>query len=185
MLDAEWPLDGTDLRYDGIVILAVTRAGLVAVSMPKDGEKAVSDTVRTRLNADLPDVGASVATEDGSRRLLRLGRDELLLLIEDFVVDPIASAREIFGPTATFADQTDSYAMLDISGGRSLQALERMCPLDLHPQAFGQNRVSRTVMEHLDVIIVRTGHDKYLLMSPRSTAKNFLHAVQTSAENVT
>lgn len=184
MLDAQWPLDGTDLRYDGIVILGVTRVSAVSVSIPREGEAGVSAAVNKRFGEDLPTVGGSLSDDEQSMRLLRLGQDELLLLIDSFTADPVASAREIFNQTSYLVDLSDSHAMLEVSGGRCLAALERICPLDLHPDKFTQGAVARTLMEHLDVIILRSGEDKYLLISARSTAKNFLHAVQVSAENV-
>ena len=39
-------------------------------------------------------------------------------------------------------------------------------------------------MEHLSVIILRDGADSFLLMSPRSSARSFLHAVELSVVNV-
>ncbi len=184
MLDAQWPLDGTDLRYDGIVILGVTRVSAVSISIPQGAASKVSASLKKRFGEDLPAVGASLSDDDQTTRLLRLGQDELLLLVDTFTADSVASAREIFNQTAYLVDLSDSFAMLEISGGRCLEALERICPLDLAPDRFGQGAVARTLMEHLDVIILRTGEDKYLLISARSTAKNFLHAVQVSAENV-
>lgn len=184
MLDAQWPLDGTDLRYDGIVILGVTRVSAVSASIPRDGETSVSAAIKKRFGENLPAVGRSLCDQDQSTRLLRLGAGELLLLIDTFTADPVASAREIFGQTAHLVDLSDSHAMLEISGGRCLEALERICPLDLHPDRFGQGAVARTLMEHLDVIILRSGEDKFLLISARSTAGDFLHAVKISAENV-
>ncbi|MDX1786447.1 MAG: sarcosine oxidase subunit gamma, partial [Roseovarius sp.] len=70
-----------------------------------------------------------------------------------------------------------------ISGPGSLAALERICMLDLHPDAFKVNAVARTVMEHMGAIIARTGEDTYLLLSASSSAKSFLHAIELSIEN--
>lgn len=184
MLDAQWPLDGVDIRIDGIVILGVTRLSVVSISIPRDGESKVSAVVKQHFGEDLPHIGSSLSDDDQSMRLLRLGRDELLLLTDAFTAEPVLAAQKIFGKTAYLVDLSDSYAMLEITGGRCLEVLERLCPLDLHSDRFETGAVARTVMEHLDVIIQRGGEDKYLLMSARSSAKNFLHAVQTSAENV-
>jgi sarcosine oxidase subunit gamma len=74
--------------------------------------------------------------------------------------------------------------MLRVSGPKSRIALERICPLDLHPSTFPQGRVARTLMEHLGVIILHEGPDTYLLLSARSSAGSFLHAVETSVRNV-
>jgi sarcosine oxidase subunit gamma len=42
----------------------------------------------------------------------------------------------------------------------------------------------RTVMEHLGVLILRTGDDAFMLLSASSSAKSFLHALETSVANV-
>jgi sarcosine oxidase subunit gamma len=62
--------------------------------------------------------------------------------------------------------------------------LERICPIDLHPQAFAVGAVARTLMDHLNVIILREGGDTFLLMSARSSARSFWHAVETSIRNI-
>jgi sarcosine oxidase subunit gamma len=39
-------------------------------------------------------------------------------------------------------------------------------------------------MEHLGVLILRSGDDEYLLLSASSSARSFLHAVETSLRNI-
>ena len=56
--------------------------------------------------------------------------------------------------------------------------------LDLAPGSFPEGASTRTVMEHLGTLIVRDGPDSFLLAAARSSAKSFLHAVETSAQNV-
>ena len=65
---------------------------------------------------------------------------------------------------------------------RCREALERICPLDLHPDAFGVDHAARTVMEHLGVLIIRTGEEAYLLLSASSSAGSFQHALHLSME---
>ena len=80
--------------------------------------------------------------------------------------------------------QSDNWVGVRISGTRSRDALERICPLDLHPDVFGIDQVARTVMEHLGVIILREDKDSFLMLSASSSAKSFLHAIETSIHNV-
>ena len=96
----------------------------------------------------------------------------------------VETVRAALGPAAYVTDQSDSWAMLRIAGAGIRAALERICPLDLDDEVFPQGRVARTAMEHLSAIILRDGEDSFLLMSPRSSARSFLHAVELSAENV-
>ena len=39
-------------------------------------------------------------------------------------------------------------------------------------------------MEHLGVLIMRTGEDRFLLLSASSSAGSFLHAVETAIKSV-
>ena len=81
-------------------------------------------------------------------------------------------------------DQTDVWVALGLSGAARGAALERICPIDLHPDAFAVDDAARTVMEHLGVLILRTDADEYLLLSASSSARSFLHAVETSLRNI-
>ena len=56
-------------------------------------------------------------------------------------------------------------------------SVARICPIDLHADAFGPDHATRTVMEHIGAMILRTGEDAFLLLSARSSAQSFLHAV--------
>ncbi|MBT8415130.1 MAG: hypothetical protein KJO30_12445, partial [Boseongicola sp.] len=53
-------------------------------------------------------------------------------------------------------------------------------PLDLDPDTFPTGSAARTVMEHLGAMIVRVDDTRFWLMSARSSAMSFLHAVETS-----
>ena len=86
--------------------------------------------------------------------------------------------------TAYLTDQSDSFAIVRIKGARSRDALERICPIDLHLDEFSVGTVTRTLMEHLGVIILREDEDAFMLMSARSSARTFWHAVQTSIQNI-
>ena len=76
------------------------------------------------------------------------------------------------------------WVMLEISGPKSREALARLCTLDLHADTFAEGEVARTMMEHLGVIILRNAPDSFILLSARSSAKSFLHAVETSIDNI-
>ena len=65
-----------------------------------------------------------------------------------------------------------------------MTALERICPLDLDPLGFEGDGAARTTMEHMGAFVMRDGEGGFFLMSARSSAKSFLHAVETSIKNV-
>jgi len=98
---------------------------------------------------------------------------------------PVTIIKEQLGDSAYCTDQSDSWVSLEVSGPLATSALERICPIDLHPTEFAVGAVARTTMEHLGVIITRTGDDQYLMMSAASSAESFLHAITTSVKNIT
>ena len=80
--------------------------------------------------------------------------------------------------------QTDAWVILRISGPLALKALERICPINLEPDVFLENDIARTIMEHLGSIVICEKVGSYLVMSASSSAKSFLHALETSLQNV-
>ncbi|WP_229802146.1 sarcosine oxidase subunit gamma [Paramylibacter ulvae] len=82
-------------------------------------------------------------------------------------------------------DQTDGWVTLEISGENTISALERICPINLHPDQFQIGHAARTAMEHMGCIILRTDTQTFHLFSASSSAESFLHAVETSIKNVT
>lgn len=172
---AEWQLQAESafgeqspltMEAGGVTLREVAAATLVSFAF--DAAKKPSE---------FPAVGESA----------RLQNDAVLLGMQ---VDQVwlfgasASAGEWCRDGVYLSDQSDSWAILQLEdqadGERVRQMLERLCPLDLHPDGFPVGRVARTQMEHLAVIIWREASNHYLLMSPRSSAGSFLHALQTA-----
>ena len=114
-----------------------------------------------------------------------LQADQCLISIDsDLLADHQAFAhlKTALAETAYITDQSDSLAVLDLQGSLAQPALERICMLDL--SLFDSSTVARTVMEHLSVVIEIPSSQHARLYSPRSSAKSFLHAIQTSLSNV-
>lgn len=94
-----------------------------------------------------------------------------------------ARLKDAVGDAGSVTDQTGAWAIISVSGERALSVLERLCMLDLSDAAFPDLSSARTVMEHHAVTITRGG-DVYHLMTARSSARGFLHALETAAEGV-
>ena len=163
----------------------VAGLALVSAAVPLGGDEAFARALAEGFGAERPATGTSAAGDRFALRVLGLQPDQLFLLFEppdpDRAAETVAAA---LGPAAYIADQSDSWAMLRMSGAGVRTVLERICPLDLEDRAFPEGRVARTAMEHLSVIVLRDGADSFLLMSPRSSARSFLHAAVLSAEHV-
>lgn len=184
-LVATAPLGGFHLDLGGTEIAAITDRALVSAAVPLGGESAFAAALTSAYGVTRPETGQSAVTKDGGTRIMGMQPDQVFILF-DYSEDtsPAATVSDALGDGAYMADQSDSWAMLRLSGANARLALERICMLDLTDAAFPDGRVARTVMEHLAVIVQRDGAESFLLMSPRSSAPAFLHAVETSARNL-
>ena len=182
-LTAAPPLAGTDRRFGTVTLKAPEHLAIVSIALPLGGEAEAGKAIETAFGIALPDVGRSDVTADKSSAIMRLGSDLAFVLFPCETPDAEPRIAKKLQGAAYTTDQTDVWCALEISGPGSRAALERICMLDLHPDAFRVNAVARTVMEYLGVIIARTKSYTYLLLYASSSAKSFLHAVETSIEN--
>jgi len=183
-LKARAPLDGYARTFGTISLAEEAGLSLVSAAVPQGGDDALAAALAAGLGAARPATGDSALCDRYGARLLGMQPDQMFILFE--APDPDRAAETVgdaLGPAAYVTDQSDSWAMLRIAGAGARAALERICMLDLDAAAFPEGRVARTVMEHLAVIILRDGTDRFLLMSPRSSARSFLHAVEVSIGN--
>ena len=183
-LTASDPLQDLNLQFDELAVASVMDRALVSIAVPNHGRTALETRLEQAYGTGIPQVGRSAKSNADNVRLLGMARDQIFLLFDDLGGDPLEPVSRELDGVAYLVDQSDSWVILSVEGPRARTALERICPLDLDPTAFREDSVARTVMEHLAVVILRDGDDRFLLLSPRSTAKSFAHAVLVSAENV-
>ncbi|WP_306151432.1 sarcosine oxidase subunit gamma [Roseovarius sp. MMSF_3281] len=176
------PLAGYDETLGGIRLRAPEGLAIVSIALPLGGEAAAEKAVKSAYGAALPEMGQSVLA--GDARLVRLGVDQAFVIFDHTEPNAEGVVAGKLKDKAYTTDQTDVWVGLEISGAGCREALERICPLDLHPDAFAVNQAARTVMEHLGVLIIRTGEAAYLLLSASSSAGTFQHALHQSMKNV-
>ncbi|MGK7654765.1 sarcosine oxidase subunit gamma [Roseovarius sp. B08] len=184
ILTAEPPLKGFDHSFGETRLYAPADLAIVSIALPLGGEDTALRAIKTAFDADLPAPGQSVMGKDDTR-IVRLGTDQAFAIFTRTMPDAEPHVQTLLKGAAYTTDQTDVWTGLVLDGPLARTALERICPIDLHPDAFVEGAAARTVMEHLGVLILRTGPDAYLLLSASSSAGSFLHAVETSLVNVT
>ncbi len=180
-------LKGVNYEVGGISVTEVTDLALVSMAIPNGERDIVSKALLENYKADIPKIGKSTVSNVDNMRFLGMQSDQFFALFEYAGNHAVKQLEAKINDVAYLADQSDSWVMLRISSklsGKCREALERICPIDLHPESFNEGSVARTAMEHLAVIILHETEGQYLLMSPRSSAKSFLHAVTTSIENI-
>ena len=183
-LTASHALDGYHKEFNGVTLSEVTDQAIVSLAVPNGGEEKLAAAFSGAYGIDLPQVGQSTTTADRKIRVLGMQRDQLFLLLDYDGDRAVSVVEDKLADAGYYTDQSDSWVCLRMSGAKCRPVLERVCMIDLDPAVFGKGACARTTMEHLGAIIVRDGEDSFLLFSPRSSAKSFLHAIETSIDNV-
>lgn len=171
----------------GITVTEVTDLAIVSMAIPTITNEAFNKAIKKSYKVGRPVIGKFSQSKTNNARFLGLQQDQMFVLFDyssDRAVEEVSSKINTSEQLSYLCDQSDSWVTLRISGENSLAALERICPLDIHQSVFPVGSVARTLMEHMATIIIHESEGTYLLLSLRSFAQSFLHAVTTSIKNI-
>ncbi len=180
----ESALGGVEHEFDGLMVSEVTDKSLVMVAIPRAKFKDVESSIKKSCGLLLPEMGRSTQSKDSSITLWRLQKNQVLAYFSYEKNDAETNIANKFNAPAFYTDQSDTWVMIRVSGTRSRDVLERICPIDLSKNVFSVGNVSRTIMEHIGTIIYRDDDDSYVLLTMRSFGVSMLHAIEVSAKNV-
>jgi len=183
-LTAEPPLRSYKREFDGVLLRELPRLAIVAVSIPLGQDREIAKALKAAYKTGLPDHGGSLVSKDGKTRIMRFTQDQVLVLFDHDEPNAALVVSSVLKGKGYVVDQTHNWVALSLSGPLSRAALERICAVNLHKDAFLVDKAERTVMEHLGAIVVRKNEDEFLLMSASSSAKTFVHALETSIKYV-
>jgi sarcosine oxidase subunit gamma len=85
---------------------------------------------------------------------------------------------------AAVTDQSDAWAVMQLSGAGGENVLARLVPVDLRAQVFKINHVAKTMLGHMSVTITRTGADAFEIMVMRSMATTLVHDLDVAMRGV-
>jgi sarcosine oxidase subunit gamma len=183
-LTKESPLNGVEYEFDGVTVAEVIDQSLVMVAIPRGKINEIDSAINMSCGLTIPSMGQSTQSSNASITLWRLQKNQVLAYYGYEGHDAEDDIAKKLNAPAYYTDQSDTWAMIRVSGERSRDVLERICPLDLDPDKFALGSVSRTVMEHIGTIIYRDGDDSYVLLTMRSFSHSMLHAIEVSVKNV-
>ena len=178
------PLGGYERDFNGTELRELVNLAIVVVSIPNDEGAIFAQALLAGYGAEMPDHGNSVLAKEGKTRIIRFARDQVMVLFDHETPDAPGVVSKAMNGVGYAVDQTHNWVTLALSGPLARAALERICAVNLHKDAFARNLAERTALEKMGAIVIRTGEDEFLLMSGVSSAKSFLHAVETSINNV-
>ena len=116
------------------------------------------------------------ATGKAGARCLWFGRDTVLL------AGPAPDAG--LAAHAAVVDQSDGWAAVSLSGEYAVDVLARLVPVDLREQHFKRGHTARTMVQHMNASITRTGADSFLILVFRSMAGTLVHDLKCAMEAV-
>ncbi|MCC5983660.1 MAG: sarcosine oxidase subunit gamma [Rhodobacteraceae bacterium] len=180
-------LGGTVLRHESIGALRIQEAddwALASVTARAGQAQAVSAEIRNLTGLDLPGPGGMATA--GDWRALWLSPESWMLAAPlAQAPDLAATVKRTTGAAAAVTEQTDGWVRFDIlapDDARLWPLLERLCNVD--PARAGPGTATRTVMEHLAVIVLRDGPGRAAVLGARSSAASLHHALVAAARSV-
>ena len=175
-LEATPILGGAHIEIGMNIIAERDDLALVSVATPLGGETELETALASAWNLKMP--GPTQSETAGGMRAIRTSPDQMMLVFPHATPDAEPHVQQAINGTGYTTDQSDVWVALEVSGPDTIAALERLCPLDLPAAPNGFS--GRTVMEHMGALVVKLAADRFLLMSASSSARSFLHAVETS-----
>ena len=178
------PLNGYSKEFGENILEEVNDLEIISLATSVENQKFLDQNIIKLLNINLPLTGKSSISDDKKSRIIGLSVDQWLVIFKSGENDSEAIFKNALSDEVYLTIQTDAWVILRISGPLALKALERICPINLEPDVFLENDIARTIMEHLGSIVICEKVSSYLVMSASSSAKSFLHALETSLQNV-
>jgi sarcosine oxidase subunit gamma len=158
-------------RPDAVGLVEAPFVGMVGLRVDPTGP--ASARVTGVLGAPLP-ASCGDVTAAGAHYVLWLGPDEWLVVTGTDAValaDQLAAA---LGDDPGLAlDVSANRTVLELSGPRARDVLQKGCPADLHPRSFRAGHAVSTTLARVPVLLWQTGEESYRLL-PRSSFADYV-----------
>ncbi|WP_425245059.1 sarcosine oxidase subunit gamma [Streptomyces sp. NEAU-NA10] len=144
------------------------------VNLRVDPGSEAADRIGKTLGAPLPR-RCGHTTASGPHTVVWLGPDEWLVLSQADAPTVAAELREALGSDpGSVVDVSANRTTLELSGPSARQVLEKGCPLDLHPRAFGPGRAVSTTVGPVAVLLWQVDDAPTYRLFPRSSFADYL-----------
>ncbi|WP_328842720.1 sarcosine oxidase subunit gamma [Streptomyces sp. NBC_00258] len=147
---------------------------LTMVNVRVNPASEAADRIEKALGAPLPPQCGHTSTS-GPHTVLWLGPDEWLVLSQADATAVAAELREALGgDPGSVVDVSANRTTLELSGPAARQVLEKGCPLDLHPRAFGPGQAVSTTVGPVAVLLWQVDDTPTYRLLPRSSFADYL-----------
>ena len=166
------PCAGLLPKTVGTVTLTEVVVDQVTSVAPYAGkDKQVSAGLKEQVGVGLPGVGCSLGKGDA---LIHWAGHRTWFLRGAVSLDGLAAV----------TDQSDTWAIVEIAGAGAEDVLARLVPVDLRVGTFKKGHTARTLLGHMNVLIMRTGPQAFEIMAMRSMAGTLVHELEQAMRGV-
>lgn len=161
--------DGLLPITSGTVTLSeITHDAITWIAPGKGKLAAVSKALEKQTGAPFPDPGqiSGPAVWTGPAQAMILG----------VPLKPIKDA--------ALSDQTSGWAACALEGPHARDVLARLTPLDLRAGAFATGHAARTLLGHMNCVLMHTAKDRFEIMVFRSMAATATHELTRAMDMV-
>ncbi|MFJ9413689.1 sarcosine oxidase subunit gamma [Streptomyces sp. NPDC101227] len=147
---------------------------IAMVNLRVDPASEAAARVEKALGAPLPrQCGHTTAA--GPHTVCWLGPDEWLVLSHGDATAVAAEVRKaLAGDPGSVVDVSANRTTLELSGPAAREVLEKGCPLDLHPRAFGPGQAVSTTVGPVAVLLWQVDGAPTYRLFPRSSFAGYL-----------
>ena len=150
------------------------RPFITMVNLRVDPASEAADRIEKALGAPLPrQCGHTTASDP--HMVAWLGPDEWLVLSQTDAITVAGELRKALAAAPGSAvDVSANRTTLELTGPAARQVLEKGCPLDLHPRAFGPGRAVSTTVGPVPVLLWQVDDAPTYRLLPRSSFADYL-----------
>ena len=170
-LIAKSALEGRSLTLGGVTLAEADPGPITGIAVYPGGARAVARGLKA-LGLAFP--APNTFAEKKGARIVWTGREQAFLM---GVEPPVLEG-------AAVTDQSDGWAVLSLAGATAVDVLARLVPVDLRPGACPAGTALRSLLNHMNAIILRTGDHAFEILVFRSMARTAWHELETTISMV-
>lgn len=167
-------------QWDGFSLAERTDERVWWLSAPRGGGEEFAAAMRETLGIEPAAAGRFADDAEGAVRLAFAGERQWFLL------GRLVELPKRLEAACCATDQSDGWVGLTLEGAMAREVLCRLCPLDLHPDAFPAGSAARSPFEGMLALIAceDASAGRYAVHFQRSSARSFLDHVRHAASGV-
>lgn len=165
----------------GVTLAEITGLAIASVTARSGQRQTLLAQVETILGLALPSQPKAVSS--GAVSAVWSGPDQWLVMFSTGGRARVAELAGALSGLASVTDQSDSRAVIEVSGPQARDVLAKGVMLDLHPRAFVPGDTAVTLVAHIGVQVTMTDSaPAFQFMVPRSFCLSFWAWLISSAE---